>query len=349
MTARRLEPRRRAPPRDDEAPATGLADAVSHPLWIAGADGAPVFANAGLRDYCGLGASRLRQTWRELFPPEDLDAYLALFLRDARPGEARCRLRAADGGLRWHALVSRRLAGAHGRALWCVTATDVHRLHAVEQQLEHARRALDSLLAAKSRMQEMHAGQLREFLDRMPGIAWIKDAAFRYTWVSRSFARIHQIAARGVLGRTSLDVWGLPFGLECMKEDRRVVRARSPVQSVQSVPIADGETVRMQVLKLPLLDGSGAPGIVGIAFEQAAAPDRQARRELEVTGILSARERQVLQLAADGHTSREIAALLHISPKSAETYRRRLMDKLGLPSQAALVKYALRNHFTTPR
>jgi DNA-binding NarL/FixJ family response regulator len=57
---------------------------------------------------------------------------------------------------------------------------------------------------------------------------------------------------------------------------------------------------------------------------------------------LSPRERQVLQLTAEGYTSREIGERLNISSKSVETYRSRLMEKLGLNDRPALVRYALR-------
>ena len=57
---------------------------------------------------------------------------------------------------------------------------------------------------------------------------------------------------------------------------------------------------------------------------------------------LSPRERQVLQLTAEGYTSREIGERLNISSKSVETYRSRLMEKLDLNDRPALVRYALR-------
>ena len=56
---------------------------------------------------------------------------------------------------------------------------------------------------------------------------------------------------------------------------------------------------------------------------------------------LTSREREVLQLAAGGHTSSEIATLLAISPRTAEAHRANLMRKLGLRAQADLVRYAL--------
>jgi two-component system response regulator NreC len=49
----------------------------------------------------------------------------------------------------------------------------------------------------------------------------------------------------------------------------------------------------------------------------------------------------VLKLIALGHTAPDIADKLNLSPKSVETYRARIMEKLGLDSRPALVKYAL--------
>ena len=57
---------------------------------------------------------------------------------------------------------------------------------------------------------------------------------------------------------------------------------------------------------------------------------------------LSNREREVLQLAAEGHTSTEIAARLFISTRTAELHRSRVMSKLSLHSQNDLVRYALK-------
>lgn len=57
---------------------------------------------------------------------------------------------------------------------------------------------------------------------------------------------------------------------------------------------------------------------------------------------LSSRERQVLQLTAEGYSSRLIGAKLGISQKSVETYRARVMQKLNLTDRPALVRYALR-------
>lgn len=62
---------------------------------------------------------------------------------------------------------------------------------------------------------------------------------------------------------------------------------------------------------------------------------------------LSPRERQILQLVAEGRTSAEVAETLSISPKSVETYRSRTMQKLGLGDLPALVKFAIQHGLTS--
>ena len=57
--------------------------------------------------------------------------------------------------------------------------------------------------------------------------------------------------------------------------------------------------------------------------------------------LLTTREREILQLAAEGHTSSQIAARLGISPRTAESHRGTLMRKLGIHNQSELIRYAL--------
>jgi len=59
--------------------------------------------------------------------------------------------------------------------------------------------------------------------------------------------------------------------------------------------------------------------------------------------ILTPREREVIQLLAEGKTTKEVAATLHLSVKTAETHRTNLMRKLNLHSVADLTLYAVRN------
>ena len=63
---------------------------------------------------------------------------------------------------------------------------------------------------------------------------------------------------------------------------------------------------------------------------------------LDLYDTLTNREREVLQLGAEGNTNAEIAGRLFISPRTVETHRANVMHKLGLRSQTELVRYALR-------
>ncbi len=68
----------------------------------------------------------------------------------------------------------------------------------------------------------------------------------------------------------------------------------------------------------------------------------------KVEADVSERERDVLRLIADGQRNKEIAAHLGLSTKSIETYRSRLMRKLGCSSPAELVRYAIRTGIVAP-
>ena len=63
---------------------------------------------------------------------------------------------------------------------------------------------------------------------------------------------------------------------------------------------------------------------------------------------LTLREREVLQLIAEGHRTRQVAGLLNISVKTAESHRGRIMRKLGIHDTVGLVRYAIRHGLSTP-
>ncbi len=73
---------------------------------------------------------------------------------------------------------------------------------------------------------------------------------------------------------------------------------------------------------------------------------RQAAEAKSPLGRLSPREREVLQLVVEGKTSAEIADVLSLSVKTVETYRSRLMHKLGISDLPALVKFAIQHGLT---
>jgi DNA-binding NarL/FixJ family response regulator len=79
-----------------------------------------------------------------------------------------------------------------------------------------------------------------------------------------------------------------------------------------------------------------------IVKEYASKPDE----EKSVFTILSQREREVLQLLAEGKTTKQIAKRLHISPKTVEAHRLRIMERLNIDNVAQLTKYAIQEGLT---
>ena len=70
--------------------------------------------------------------------------------------------------------------------------------------------------------------------------------------------------------------------------------------------------------------------------EQAESPEK-----------LTSRDRQIIQMLAEGKTIKQIALALHISPKTADASRRKIMGKLGVTSIADLIKFAVREGITS--
>lgn len=88
-----------------------------------------------------------------------------------------------------------------------------------------------------------------------------------------------------------------------------------------------------------------SPGVTDIVvkdYVQGAPP-----AEPSVFSVLSPREREVLQLMAEGKSTNQIADCLHVSVKTIETHRQQVMHKLNIHSVAELTKYAIREGLTT--
>jgi DNA-binding NarL/FixJ family response regulator len=83
------------------------------------------------------------------------------------------------------------------------------------------------------------------------------------------------------------------------------------------------------------------------ALEHVARDPRFTDGRSSPLDSLSQRERQVLQLVVEGRSSAEIAEIVHLSPKTVETYRSRLMKKLGVGDVPSLVKFAIEHGLTS--
>lgn len=96
----------------------------------------------------------------------------------------------------------------------------------------------------------------------------------------------------------------------------------------------------------PTIAGTVIDNIIGSDGGTRPLPKRPVPG-FPATKALTAREREVLQLVAEGKTSKQIATSLEVGMATIETHRRQLMDKLGLRTIAELTKYAIREGLTS--
>ena len=148
---------------------------------------------------------------------------------------------------------------------------------------------------------------------------------------------------------------GLRSGFELLAElQRRALRFRTIVTTMSEQPRDVAEALRYGAEGYVLKGSSGAELMKAIEAVMAGHRYYEGKvAELALQGLtagdddvalasLSARERQVVVLVVNGQTSAEIGEQLHLSPKTVDSYRSRLMAKLGVRDVQGLVRFALR-------
>lgn len=88
-----------------------------------------------------------------------------------------------------------------------------------------------------------------------------------------------------------------------------------------------------------------SPSISNVVVEDLVHTEEKI--EQTAFSLLTQREREVLQLLSEGRTTKQIALRLHISPKTVEAHRLRVMNKLEIDNVAQLTKYAIQEGLTS--
>jgi PAS domain S-box-containing protein len=373
MPNRLLKSRRGAQP-ESAAPAQffrQVAETLPHMVWTARADGSTDYFNSRVFEYTGRTLRQLEGWgWRSMVHPDDWQRCLARWTKafeKGQPYEVEYRLRRRDGRYFWHLGSAMPLREGGRIVRWVGSCTEIENQKRAERLLDKAREAMEILVRTRAQEQEAlererssvasdrreQQERFRAFMDSVPAIAWIKDANFRYVWLSASYSRLHGKSLAETRGRDDFEIWPGDLARLFRRDDELALRANGPVQFVERAPFADGSTAHWLVVKFPMPDETGALGVAGIGFditEDFAEPKHAADTMApDPTGRLSGRERQVLQLIVDGHTSAQVGERLGLSSKSVDTYRSRLMAKLGIEDLPNLVKFALRHGLTTKR
>ncbi len=179
---------------------------------------------------------------------------------------------------------------------------------------------------------------LRLLLERQPDIEVVAEAA--------DGAEARELAIRERPDLAILDV-KMPklTGLQATRE----IKAQAPEVAVLILSMHDEERYVEEALN------AGASGYVvkTQADTDLVAAIRAIERgepfpAPEAQGTLTPREEEIVKLVAEAHTSREIAAILHLSEKTVENHRANAMRKLGMRDRVELVRYAIRRGLIEP-
>ena len=128
-----------------------------------------------------------------------------------------------------------------------------------------------------------------------------------------------------------------------MYDSERMARAAIEAGASGYLSKADAGQVLIEAVRALLGHQTFVSDRVHLA--EGIGPSRQASGRAET---LTPREREVLQLLAEGRSNKEVAVALDISPKTVETHRARIFAKLHLHSMNELVRYAIRNQVIEP-
>ena len=192
---------------------------------------------------------------------------------------------------------------------------------------------------------------LRVLLESRPGWEVCGEAADGWEAVSKVSELKPDIAA--------LDI-GMP-NLNGLDAARQILR-RAPHQKILFMTIYDSEQVIRAVRETGarglILKSDAARELISAVealqhnstffstrvAQTCLGPAMRGRHRANGKDVLTRRERQVVQLLAEGKSTKEVALMLNLSVKTAETHRSNIMGKLGLHSISEVVLYAVRNN-----
>ena len=135
---------------------------------------------------------------------------------------------------------------------------------------------------------------------------------------------------------------GVAVLIVTMHDDEAIVKEAIEAGASGYILKADAGRMLSDAIRTLLADGEYISERVRVPAE-TLRPGATRGKSAAEAGTLTAREREVVQLLAEGKSNKEIAATLGISIKTAETHRARIMAKLQIHSITELVRYALRN------
>ena len=194
--------------------------------------------------------------------------------------------------------------------------------------------------------------RFRQLADAAPVMIWMSDKNAMSTFFNRAWLEFRGRAEEREMGNGWTE--GVhPDDLElCLETYLKAFTARRPFRLQHRLQRADGEYCWVEYAGAPRFDEKGDfAGYTGSAVETASrrrAAFTPSEEALRMVFALTERERQVLVLIADGKSTKETAARLGISYKTADSHRSRILEKLGVHETASMVRYAIRAGLIEP-
>jgi PAS domain S-box-containing protein len=218
--------------------------------------------------------------------------------------------------------------------------------------------SIDEITLLRSRLAEVEAEleglkrlesnveqRFRDLLDAAPVMTWMSgpDAMcifFNKAWLDFRGRTLEEETGNGWAEGLHPDDRDL-----CLETYLKAFTARQPFRVQYRMRRANGEFAWVEDSGLPRVEDGSFTGFVGTAVD---ITDRRRRMftpdeaSVRLVFALTERERQVLVLIAAGKSTKEAAAQLGISYKTADSHRSRILEKLGVHETASMVRYAIR-------
>ena len=207
------------------------------------------------------------------------------------------------------------------------------------------------LEAQVERLQRAQDGLFRQMADCAPFLIWSSGTDAMRNFVNRAWLEFRGRTPEQEIGSGWTDGLHPDDRDLCIETYIKSFTSRQPFHLQYRLQRGDGTYTWVEDNGTPRQGNGSFAGYVGMVVDIADrkrgvfAPDEESVR---LVFALTERERQVLVLIAEGKSTKEAAARLGISYKTAASHRSRILEKLGVHETASMVRYAIRAGLIQP-
>jgi PAS domain S-box-containing protein len=223
------------------------------------------------------------------------------------------------------------------------------------QEAEELRVRVEQLEAELTRQQAVSQpgseDSFRLLADAAPVMIWAAAPDGSYTYVNKTWLEFRGRTLEQEIGNGWWQGMHTDDRELCLATYFKCFEARQRFRMEYRLMHADGQYRWVETTGVPRHESEVFRGFLGSAADVSQrrtavfAPDERAVRAVF---SLTERERQVLILISEGHSTKEAALRLGISYKTADSHRSRILEKLGVHETASMVRYAIRAGLITP-